>query len=382
MKASSSSRITRPAPRTASAASGSFRCGSRKASRVSCPAQRFAPFGLVKLTLFASEEDVRPNHKVGNVNNETFVGNVTHPSAAPDNHLLLVWSLPSDAQDQSTPIYDSGIYLLKSGRPINHPSKMLLVKNDPKYQELWPRALVPYKRIYGVDEPRRLVHHNDGKKSKHLPAGTPFGLVGTSSLYKRESYPGGVVPPGSVTARSPRAQRPQADVARAGADPWELEPARRRRRPVREQRHLGHPHRHSGAGQRPRHRQEPQSRHFALVSNSEERLRILGEFPVRKFGRPEGTQPLDPDGNPDTSFLAKIPADAAFTFQTLDNNGMVLNMAQTWHQVRPGEMRNNCGGCHAHSQKPTHFEHTAAARPDYPVWDLTKEHPLFTTKDQ
>ena len=94
------------------------------------------------------------------------------------------------------------------------------------------------------------------------------------------------------------------------------------------------------------------SRHFALGSNSEERLRILGEFPVRKFGK-DGKQPLDPDGNPDTSFLAKIPADVAWTFQTLDNNGMVLNMAQTWHQVRPGEIRNNCGGCHAHSQKPT-----------------------------
>ena len=29
-----------------------------------------------------------------------------------------------------------------------------LIKNDPKYNEQWPRALVPYKRIYGVDEPR------------------------------------------------------------------------------------------------------------------------------------------------------------------------------------------------------------------------------------
>ena len=111
---------------------------------------------------------------------------------------------PADVQDQSTPLYDAGIYLLKSGQPIDHPSHMLLVKNDPDYQELWPRALVPYKRTYGVDQPKRLVHRNDGRKSKHLPAGTPFGLVGTSSLYKRESYPGGVVPPGSVTAQSPR----------------------------------------------------------------------------------------------------------------------------------------------------------------------------------
>src|SRR3712207_7592034 len=89
-------------------------------------------------------------------------------------------------------------------------------------------------------------------------------------------------------------------------------------------------------------------------------------------------QPRGPDGNPDTSFLAKIPADVGFTFQTLDKHGMVLNMAQTWHQVRPGEVRNNCGGCHAHSQEPTPFEKTAAARPDYKLFDLTEKTPLLT----
>jgi hypothetical protein len=31
---------------------------------------------------------------------------------------------------------------------------------------------------------------------------------------------------------------------------------------------------------------------------------------VRKFGT-DGKQPVDPDGNADTSFLAKIPADVA-----------------------------------------------------------------------
>ena len=45
---------------------------------------------------------------------------------------------------------------------------------------------------------------------------------------------------------------------------------------------------------------------------------------------------------------------------------MVLNMAQTWHQLRPGEIRNDCGGCHAHSQKPTLFEDTAAAKAGLP----------------
>jgi hypothetical protein len=346
-------------------------------------AKRFAPPGMVNLTLFASFQDVRPNHKASNVDNNPFLGNVSHPAAAPDNHLLTTWVLPWDAQDQSAPAYDAGIYLLKSGRPINHPSKMLLIKNDQRYQELWPRALVPYKRIYGIDEPPVLVHRNDGHKSPHLPAGTPFGLVGTSSLYKRESYPNGVVPPGSVTAVSARPNDRkhlwrELSVSRFGfpgnwgeqgadaglyenSDIWGIRIL------------LLEPVSDAVSRKRP---------HFALGSASEERIRILGEFPVRKFGKGEpgvsapGGQPTDPDDNPDTSFLAKIPADVAWTFQTLDNNGMVLNMAQTWHQVRPGEVRNNCGGCHAHSQQPTPFEKTAAAKPDYKVWDLTTNPPL------
>src|SRR5262249_2922132 len=46
----------------------------------------------------------------------------------------------------------------------------------------------------------------------------------------------------------------------------------------------------------------------------------------------------------------------------------------------PGEIRNNCGGCHAHSQKPTEFKLTTAAKADYPVFDLTRSTPLLTTK--
>src|SRR5262249_1813431 len=108
-----------------------------------------------------------------------------------------------------------------------------------------------------------------------------------------------------------------------------------------------------------------------FFSHAMERMRILGEIPVRKFDA-SGNPILDPEGNPDTSFLAKIPADHPFTFQMLDRNGMVLTMAQTWHQVRPGEARYDCGGCHAHSQLPLDFETTYAARPEYAVPDLSK----------
>ena len=342
-------------------------------------AKRFAPFGLTELTSFASHADIRPNHGVGDVYNKMVMGNVTHPSGAPDNHLLTVWALPETIQDPTWPVYDAGIYLLKSGRPINHSAKMRSVKNDPGYQELWPRALVPYRRIFGVDEPKQLTHHNDGKASPHLPEGSPFGLVGTSSLYKRESYPNGIVPVGSVTATS---TKPDDRKHR-----WRELAISRFGQPGNwgEQGADAGLYENSDIWGVRIVAMEPVSdlvyqrrRHFSLGSNAEERLRILGEFPVRKFNGDH--QMDDPDGNPDTSFLAKVPADVAWTFQTLNNNGMVLNMAQTWHQVRPGEIRNNCGGCHAHSQPPTDFEKTAAGLADYKVWDLANLTSLFSVK--
>jgi hypothetical protein len=272
---------------------------------------------------------------------------------------------------------DTGIYLIKSGQPIYEPGQMLLIKNDPKYHEQWPRPLVPYRRIHGIAEPAsQPLLANDGKQSPHLPEGTPYGLVGSSSLYKRESATAGVVPEGSVTAVRPatpgRYGRSLRGWTDQGADAGIYENSEI--------------HAIRIVLQEPNVREDQ----WRFYNHAHERMRILGEIPVRKFeprnpkSEQKDGQPLDPDGNPDTSFLARIPADHSFTFQTLDRHGMMLNMAQTWHQVRPGEVRNDCGGCHAHSQKPTPFEQTAAARPDYKVFDLTRQTPLLTSraKDQ
>jgi mono/diheme cytochrome c family protein len=199
-------------------------------------------------------------------------------------------------------------------------------------------------------------------------------------LYKRESYPFGKVPGGSVTA-----------TYRGGDDPYfGLDPFNSAENGAS----YNWTHQGAEAGRYTNDdihairilAMEPTSDRImtapqgSFYSHASERLRILGEIPVRKFNG--GKEPLDPDGNPDTSFLAKIPADIAWTFQTLDRRGMVLNMSQTWHQLRPGEIRTNCGGCHAHSQQPTRFEETAAAKADYEVWDLTQKSPLLSDKKQ
>ena len=349
----------------------------------------FSPAGMELITPWIFWQDNPSYPSVLDDQNSPRIGKVTHPCGAPDNHLLVGWTLgpiggsAGAVRDFMVPKQmDSGICLIRDGKTTRQPGDMLLIKNDPQYNEQWPRPLVPYQRIYGVKEPKQLVHRNDGSKSKHLPEGTPFGLVGTSSLYKRESAPAGVVPAGSVTAVVPISKPKQSwnnnwktNWALQGSDAglYDNSDIHAIRIVAQEPRTdiAGR-----GRGGRP-----------LYANHAMERLRILGEIPVRKFGAGKASdsidgQPVDPDGQPDTSFLAKIPADQAFTFQLIDKLGMTLTSAQTWHQLRPGEVRYDCGGCHAHSQQPTDFSLTMAARPDYKVFDLTSRTPLLTDKSR
>jgi hypothetical protein len=347
----------------------------------------FSPFGVESFTRFANNGEGPADYSILENKNSPAVGKFTHPSGAPDNHMLTVYT-PGPANHQNglkKPSVDGGIYLIKDGKPVDEPAEMRLIKNDPRYNEMFPRAVVSYERIYGIKQPATIKPlANDGSLSPHLPEGTPFGLVGSSSLYKRESYPEGAVPKGSVTAGF---TGERDSTGYRGLDPFNTS---------QNGASLNWFNQGSDAGvysndeihavrilamepTTDRHHGPRSGRLFH--SHAMERLRVLGEIPVRKFGK-DGKQPLDPDGNPDTSFLAKIPADTPFTFQTLDKRGMVLNMAQTWHQLRPGEIRNDCGGCHAHSQQPTDFSLTAAAKADYKLFDLTEKTPLLVNRDQ
>jgi hypothetical protein len=119
-----------------------------------------------------------------------------------------------------------------------------------------------------------------------------------------------------------------------------------------------------------------------------ERWEILGEFPLAH------TDTIDQQGNPDTSWAAKIPADTPFLIQTLDKNGMTAISELTWRGLKPGETRVDCGGCHAHSVEKLDYSSTqsgnrapiqgianmAVSDPmvQEGLWDLTKgEIPLL-----
>jgi hypothetical protein len=334
----------------------------------------FTPRGMYSITPFTTGNDEAA--PVGS--NGVRVGKFTHPSAAPGNDLLVVWT-PGPANDlnrpTTRPYYDAGLYLMRGGNIVTNPSQLVLIKNDPAYNEAWPRAVVPWRAVHGTDEPARLPWlPNDGSAHTELPRGTPHGIVGTSSFYKRESFPGYVVPWSNDydgldrfnTAENEQSSNWNWQGADAGkysnADIWAvrivaLEP---------------NTHRSYGPNSGGIYNDGTQ-----YYNHAHERHRILGEIPLRKADG-SGAPVLDPEGNPDTSFMAKIPADTPFTFQMLDRDGLVLTMAQTWHQVRPGEVRNNCGGCHAHSQRPLDIATTYAGRPSYQPWDLTRYATLLT----
>lgn len=344
----------------------------------------YTPTGMWPLTTFTRRGDDRPGlPMIADDPRSLRVGKVTHPSGAPGNKLLLVWSpgliggssgTVSDDMDQ-TPI-NSGIYLANTWEHISDPGKHLkTVLSDPASNLQWPRALVPYQQIYGVEAPAVLVAPQE--MTATLPEGTPYGLVGTSSLYKRESAPLGMVTAPSVTSVTPPGlefntnQGPKWNWMAQGADAGKY----------------GNDEIHAIRLVTFEPNQFTKTPSVLLLgekfypeywNHGSERLRILGEVPVRD-GKPVGV--LDPDGNPDTSFLAKIPADVAFTFQLLDTHGLVLTTAQTWHQVRPGEKRNNCGGCHAHNQQPTNEKDTFSEDPAYIISTLEQNRLIEFTRD-
>jgi hypothetical protein len=338
----------------------------------------FTPRGMFSISPFTHGNDEAAPVGAGGVR----VGKFTHPSAAPNNDLLVGWT-PGPANDLDrptpTPYYNSGIYVIPGGNIVNGPSDLVLIKNNAQYNEAWPRAVVPYSAIHGVSEPTVIPWlPNDGTLHSALPEGTPYGLVGTSSLYKRESFPGfstGTNIYNGLDVFNTSQNEQSSNWLWQGSDAGKYNNSA-----IWAIRILAmEPNTHRSYG--------PNSTCCGpggfqwFFSHAMERLRILGEIPVRKFDG-NNNPILDQEGNPDTSFLAKIPADSPFTFQMLDSNGMVLSMAQTWHQVRPGEIRANCGGCHAHSQQPLDFNTTVAGSPGYQPWDLTSMTPLVTHDTQ
>lgn len=306
-------------------------------------------------------------------------GKFTHPSGAPDNGLLTTYTIGSSStmgkyyvslQDTLAQIgKDAGIWLFplapNGTDPIGHVAEDgLLVVDHPDYHEIMPRAVVPYSRIHGKPQPDAVARNDNlGLEDPRLPAGAPWGLTGASSLYDRETRALNGTPWNAKDGGGFHSGRTYQNLLVQGGelaifDNEEIAGIRVS---------LPIPQTPNGfSGSREQWAGKAQNHH----------LRILGEFPVRKPGVTDG------QGNPDTSFIVRIPADTPFLFQTIDKHGMALDIETTSRTVGRGEQQ-LCVGCHVHTRDGLDPEQSfAKLDTGAPFGDFTRHSaPLFAGVD-
>jgi MYXO-CTERM domain-containing protein len=304
----------------------------------------------VRLASWASSADQEsagmpdpPLNLPGYVNTIKYAGKLGHPSGLPGNKLMVTWGvgicntasndvagmmkLSKDAGDN--PACDTGIYRtgeLPAGTPniIKHPSELVQIVNSPDFHEFLARPVVPYSAIHGIDHPKD-IPRAELSSDAALEHGTPFGVLGASSIIHRETHP--LKPIDFDNAQA-------ADVGTDTIDYNDEELCGIRILAVNS---------NIGNGK--------QSYEWKSTSTVGERVEIIGEFPVRNWDA-NGKPILDSLGMQDTSFKVRFPADTPYLMQGIDCEGRTLNTDQTWQSLRPGEVK-TCNGCHVHSAAAT-----------------------------
>jgi hypothetical protein len=319
-------------------------------------------------------------------------GKYSMPSAVSNGGLLVAYSSGYVNQtdfacrpSNQCEALKSGIYLIPDAATDNENNFVLepvtdlvLIKDDPNYNEIWPRPVLSYQQIYGQASPDIL---NDLATSapddSHLLEAEANALLGTSSIYNREPNNGDPDPFNSGTSfREGNNGNWTIQGAEAGifnnSDIYGVRiittPPKPYTKPINKITNGAcNPSETDDWSQICRHLLDDRIEQVVARYGSDhgERWEILGEFPVKK------PSVIDQQGNPDTSWLAKIPADTPTFIQTIDNKGMTLISEIAWRALKPGEKRADCGGCHAHSinVEPLEFATTEAGK-NHPITNI------------
>jgi len=290
----------------------------------------------------------------------TMSGKFSHPAAAPDNNLITTYAIGSVTSLNGAYAYpaleevlerigkDAGIWFFplqaNDKTPLQHVAlDGQIIVDFPEYHEIMARAVVSYEAIYGVKKPGLLADGgkteniapiaNLGLSDARLKKGEPYGLTGAATLYDRETRSLNGVPWAMTDGGGAMSGRTYMNLATSGAD-------------------LAIYGNDEIAGVRvllplPSYPYNNYGGIEQWVGYQTHHMRIFGEFPVRKTLN--GQVLLDASGNPDTSFVVKLPADTPFLFQSIDKNGMALDIETTSRTVHRGEQQ-FCGGCHVHTR--------------------------------
>lgn len=320
--------------------------GMNAAEAAATNASAYRPPGQVRLAEWASPNDLQsgpmpapPMTIPGYTTPLPFAGKLGHPAGLPGNKLLVTWGVGMCTQATGayefllmkdwektygdTPMCDVGIYrtaeLPTTGtNPVPHPSALVPIVNDPEFHEFMAKPVVPYSQIHQVEKPAIIERPEIGNGDVSLEHGTPFGVLGASSILHRETSP-----PKPLTFESEEWFYQGTDAIDYTNDDL--------------------------CGVRilavyPNRKVES---YWKSATTLGERVAILGEFPVRKK---DGTK--DGLDMPDTSFRVRFPADTPYLMQGIDCEGHTLNTDQTWQSLRAGETK-TCNGCHVHSAAAT-----------------------------
>ncbi|KAA3608271.1 MAG: hypothetical protein DWQ01_14565 [Planctomycetota bacterium] len=306
------------------------------------------------------------------LNDGTLAGKSTMPAGIPGGHMLFVWS-SGFVNRLQRPIAEAPHMKLcyaQDGMVANR-NDLIILKQSDSWHYLYPKAVVPYRDIYGQEKPDlRLSEDQSSTLPVLLPEGTPFATTGTSSVLNRESaWPEAFLD--EWDADSARSYGQIMAYNRVGQDTCFFDDQEVYAvQVVADMEHVDTRAKRNLPG-------------FRSHNLGTQIWGILGEVPVEnldEFGQPI----FDSMGNLDTSFEARIPANVPYHHRLIDKDGITLTGEYTWLNARPGERKTHCGGCHAHSTDVIHlpFDDAVANQPNYPREDLALQTPLVGQDDQ
>ena len=297
-------------------------------------------------------------------------GKYSMPSVSKNGDLLVAYSTGSvntfkaKCEPDHCEHLKSGIYLIPNAvsNIVYDPtdsSQLVEVKNDPAHNEIWPRAVLTYQELYGQSRPDLLDSVATAVQDDRIRVGEAAGIVGTSSMYnrdpsdnegvfqssnKREKHDGNWTIQGAEAGVFTNSDIKAVRLISTAPKPFT--------KPISK---YGDNSSWSDIV-----RYLNTDRNIDVVqrygATNQERWEIIGEFPLTH------KSVTDKQGNPDSSWAAKIPADTPFLIQALDGNGMTIFTELTWRGLKSGEARTDCGGCHAHSVEKLSFSSTQAGK--------------------
>lgn len=291
-------------------------------------------------------------------------GKYAMPSWAKNGHMLTAYSAGyvnhfSSACDVGIDCENlkSGIYLLKNVAtvPVTDPTntaQLAPMIDDANYNEIWPRAVVPYNDVFGQAAPDIIPSTRTTATSKYLAKGEAAALVGTSSMLNKEEKTINKSGDEIFVFDNSRGRESHAgewmiqgtsSTEYSDSDVYAVRILSIPELPFTNTISIDDPGVYVADS-----RVDYTPARF--TSAHHESWEILGEFPLTHKAT------TDAQGNPDTSWWAKIPSDTPTTIQALDINGMMLYSETTWRSMAAGEQRTDCGGCHAHSTEKTQLD--------------------------